>query len=199
MDLSDAVEKEIKKLGGNVILRDKIRSGSQNFSAILTKIKALNPDVIYYGGYYTDGGLLRNQQVALKIDADFVGGDSNDNPDFISLAGASAKGTILINFPTPEFLPYDKAKKFLSDYKAEYGKDPASIWALMNIDGMLVIIHAMEELKTQDTKKISDYLHKLKDFDGITGPISFRDDGERINTKFNVYEIQDNNAYKIIY
>ncbi len=38
-------------------------------------------------------------------------GDSNDNPDFVKLAGKSAEGTVLINFPTPEILPYPEAKK----------------------------------------------------------------------------------------
>jgi branched-chain amino acid transport system substrate-binding protein len=197
--LVDAVESELKKRGANIVFKDRVRSGAQNFTAVLTRIKALNPDVIYFGGYYTDGGLIRAQQQQLRIDADFVGGDSNDNPDYMKLAGSSAAGTILINFPTPEFLPYDTAKQFLADYRAKYNQEPASIWALMNIDGLLTILHAMEELKTEDTKKISEYLHTLQDFPGITGPVSFREDGERINTKFNVYEIQPDNSYKIIF
>lgn len=197
--LADSVIAELKKLNANIVAVEKIKAGTQNYTATLTKLKSLSPDVIYYAGYYNEGGLLRAQQQQLRIEADFVGGDSNDNPDFIKLAGDSAPGTILINFPTPEFLPYDTAKKFLSDYRAKYNQEPASIWALMNVDGMLAILHAMEELKTEDTKKISSFLHKLADFPGITGPVSFRDDGERINTKFNVYQIQDNKSYKIIY
>ena len=196
--LADSVEKAIKKEGGNIIYKGKIKSGTQNFTAILTKIKSLKPDVIYFSGYYTDGGLLRAQQQQLGIKADFVGGDSNDNPDFIKLAGSSAKGTILINFPTPEFLPYDIAKQFLKDYKAKYGKMPASIWTLMNIDGLRAILYGVEQTKSFDTKKISDFLHQLKDFPGITGPVSFDERGERVNTKFNVYEIQADNSYKII-
>ncbi|NLM98669.1 MAG: branched-chain amino acid ABC transporter substrate-binding protein [Campylobacteraceae bacterium] len=197
--LADAVVSELKKLNANIIAVEKIKAGAQNYTATLTKLKSLNPDVIYYAGYYNEGGLLRAQQLQLKIDADYVGGDSNDNPDFIKLAGDSAVGSILVNFPTPEFLPYDTAKKFLADYRAKYNQEPASIWALMNVDGMLAILHAMEELKTEDTKKISDFLHTLVDFPGITGPVSFREDGERVNTKFNVYQIQDDKTYKIIY
>ncbi len=68
----------------------------------------------------------------------------------------------------------------------------------MNVDGLRAIVHAAEQTKSLDTKIISNYLHTLKDFPGITGPVSFREDGERINTKFNVYEIQANGKYKII-
>ncbi|DAB31549.1 MAG: branched-chain amino acid transport system substrate-binding protein [Sulfurospirillum sp.] len=196
--LADSVVASIKAESGNTIYQGKIKSGTQNFTAVLTKIKSMDPDAIYFSGYYTDGGLLRAQQIQLGIKADFIGGDSNDNPDFMKLAGASAKGTLLVNFPTPDFLPYDTAKQFLKDYNDKYGMAPASVWALMNIDGLKAILYAAEQTKSLDTKTISDYLHTLKDFPGITGPVSFREDGERINTKFNVYEVQADNSYKII-
>ena len=196
--LAASAVKSIKAEGGNVIYQGKIKSGTQNFTAVLTKIKSMKPDAIYFSGYYTDGGLIRAQQKQLGIKADFIGGDSNDNPDFIKLAGKSAAGTFLVNFPTPDFLPYDAAKVFIKDYNAKYGKDPSSVWALMNVDGLNAILHAVRETKSLDTKTISNYLHTLKDFPGITGPITFREDGERINTKFNVYEIQADNSYKII-
>ena len=60
--LGDSTEASVKALGGNVIFRGKVKSGTQNFTAVLTKIKAMNPDVIYYSGYYTDGGLIKAQQ-----------------------------------------------------------------------------------------------------------------------------------------
>ncbi len=198
VDLADSAAKSIKAEGGNVIYQGKIKSGTQNFTAVLTKIKSMKPDAIYFGGYYTDGGLIRAQQIQLGIKADFIGGDANDNPDFVKLAGKSAEGTILVNFPTANFLPYDAAKVFIKDYTAKYGKAPSSVWALMNVDGLSAILHAAKETNSLDTKKISDYLHALRDFPGITGPVSFREDGERINTKFNIYEIQADGSYKII-
>ena len=196
--LADSAAKAIKAEGGNLIYQGKVKSGTQNFTAVLTKIKSMKPDAIYFSGYYTDGGLIRAQQIQLGIKADFIGGDSNDNPDFMKLAGKSAEGTLLVNFPTPDFLPYDTAKKFLKSYQDKYGKPVSSVWAIMNVDGLRAIVHAVEETKSLDTKTISNYLHTLKDFPGITGPVSFRGDGERINTKFNVYEIQSDNSYKII-
>ncbi|PHO10906.1 branched chain amino acid ABC transporter substrate-binding protein [Malaciobacter canalis] len=196
--LGDATEKSIKKIGGNVIFRGKIKSGTQNFTAMLTKIKSMNPDVIYYSGYYTDGGLLRSQQKQLGIDADFVGGDSNDNPDFLKLAGSAAEGTVLINFPTPDILPYKEAKKYLKAYEDTYNMKPPSIWAVVNADGLRAIMHGVEQTKSFDTKKISDFLHNLKDFPGITGPVTFREDGERIGAEFMVYEIQKDGSYKVL-
>lgn len=196
--LGDATEASVKALGGNVIFRGKVKSGTQNFTAMLTKIKSMKPDVIYFSGYYTDGGLLRAQQSQLQIPAAFVGGDSNDNPDFIKLAGKAAYGTTLINFPTPDLLPYPMAKKYLADYEKTFKMKPPSIWAVVNADGLRAIIHGVEATNSFDTKKISDYLHTLKDFKGITGPVTFRDDGERIGATFMVYSIQKDGSYKVI-
>ena len=198
-DLAAATMKALKAKNANVIYEGKIKAGTQNFTATLTKIKSMEPDVIFFGGYYTDGGLLRAQQEQLGIKADFVGGDSNDNPDFMKLAGASAKGAYLINVPTPDILPYDIAKQFLADYKAKFNAMPSSVWALMNVDGLRAILHTMEQLKTEDTKAISDAMHKMKDFPGITGPVTFREDGERIGAGYMTYEVQADNKYKIVY
>ncbi|NVJ53419.1 MAG: branched-chain amino acid ABC transporter substrate-binding protein [Campylobacteraceae bacterium] len=196
--LANSVEDSVKKLGGNVAFRGKIKSGTQNFTAILTKIKALNPDVIYYSGYYTDGGLLRVQQKQLGIKADFVGGDSNDNPDFLKLAGKAAEGVYLVNVPTPDILPYEAAKKYLTAYEDRFNMKPPSIWAVVNADGLRAVMEGVEKTNSFDTKKISSYIRNdMKDFPGITGPFNIREDGERIGASLMVYQIQDDGSYKV--
>ncbi len=196
--LGNAVEAAVKKMGGNVVSRDKIKADSQNFTPVLTNIKSKKPDAIFFAGYYTDGGLLRSQQVALGIKADFIGGDANDNPDFAKLAGSAAKGAFIVNVPTPEMLPYDVAKQFLADYKAKYGALPPSIWTIMNADGMRAIIHAMEQNKSFDTRKAADYLMSMaKPMPGITGPLQFAKDGNRIGSSYMTFEIQSDGKYKV--
>ena len=196
--LATALVDAIKALGGNIVDREKVQAGSQNFTPVLTQLKSKNPDVIFYTGYYSDGGMIRAQQVALGIKADFIGGDSNDNVDFVKLAGDSAQGAYIINVPTPELLPYDLAKNFLKAYKAKYHMMPPSIWSLLNADGMRAFIHAMEVNKSFDTKKAAEYLHTLKDYQGITGPISFAADGNRVGSGYMAYEIQKDGSYKIV-
>ncbi|WP_035587379.1 branched-chain amino acid ABC transporter substrate-binding protein [Hippea jasoniae] len=199
-NLTNAVRDNLKKMGGNVVYYGKITSGAQNFTPILTKIKSYNPDVIYFGGYYTDGGLIRAQMVQLGIKADFVGGDSNDNPEFLKLAGKAAVGAYLINVPLPDMLPYPAAKKFLKAYKETYHENPASIWTLFNVDGLRVILYAIQQTKSLDTKKIADYLHNdLKNFPGITGPISFAKNGERVGSAYMAYRIGPDLKYHIVY
>ena len=194
--LGNATEAAVKALGGNVVSRDKIKADSQNFTPVLTNIKSKNPDAIFFAGYYSDGGQLRAQQAALGIKADFIGGDANDNPDFVKLAGSAATGAFIINVPSPDVLPYDIAKSFIADYQAKYGEMPPSIWGLMNIDGMRAILHAFEQNGNTDTKKAADFLHNLSTpLEGITGPIAFSKDGNRKGGAYVVKKIQADGSY----
>jgi branched-chain amino acid transport system substrate-binding protein len=194
--LANAAEAAIKAKGGNVVSRDKIKADSQNFTPVLTNIKSKNPDAIFFAGYYSDGGQLRSQQVALGIKADFYGGDANDNPDFVKLAGSAATGAFIVNVPSPDVLPYPIAKSFIADYQKKYGEMPPSIWGLMNIDGMRAIVHAFEQNGNFDTKKAADFLHNLSTpLEGITGPIAFAKDGNRKGGAYVVKRIQADGAY----
>jgi branched-chain amino acid transport system substrate-binding protein len=196
--LGDAVEAAIKKIGGNVIYRAKYQAGAQNFTPLLTKIKAMHPDVIYSSGYYTDDSLIRVQELALGIKAAFVCGDSNDNPEFFKLAGKAANGVYIINVPRPNLLPYPLAKEFLEAYKKQYHELPPSIWSLYNADGIRAILYAVEKTKTLDAKKVADFLHDLKNFPGITGPITFTKNGDRVTKTFFVYQLE-NNKFRVSY
>ncbi len=197
--LGDSVVGEIKKLGGNIVYQGKIKAGEQNYTPVLTNIKSTQPDVIYFSGYYNEAGLLRAQQMQLGVKADFYGSNACDNPDYIKLAGKFVEGSFLINVPSPDLLPYDLAINFLKDYKAKYKMDPPSIWTLLNIDGMRAILHAIEQTGTTDTKKLAEYLHTLKDYPGITGPIEWAPDGNRVGSAHQTYEYQADGSKKVIY
>lgn len=198
-DLAGTLGDAINTLGGNIVAQEKIIAGSQNFIPLLNLLKSHNPDVIFYSGYYSDGGLIRSQQIALGVKADFIGGDANDNVDFVKLAGSAAKGAFIVNVPTPEMLPYKLAKDFLKAYETKYNMTPPSIWTIFNVDGMRTFIHAMVSNGSFDTQKAADYLHALTDFSGFSGAISFDVDGNRAGSGHVAYEIQRDGSYEIVY
>ena len=197
--LGEAVVKAIKKDGGNIVYRGYITSGSRDYRAVLTEIKSHNPDVIYFSGYYSDGGLLRAQQKDLRINATFVGGDANQNVKFNTIAGSAAAGSVIINVPAPSNLPYPEAKDFLTAYQKAYGELPPSIYTLTNADGMRAIVKAVEETKSFDPYKVADYMHQMRDFPGITGPLGFANNGERVGSAFQAFEVEADGSYKMLY
>lgn len=197
--LAKAVVGDIKKAGGDVIAVDYINAGSQNFTPVLTKLRAMHPDVVYFSGYYSDGGLIRAQMQQLGMKAQFVGGDANQNVAFAKIAGTAAAGSIIINVPAPQDLPYPVAKEFVSSYKQKYGALPPSVFTLTNADGMRAVMQAIEETKSTNPKKLENYLHNMKNFQGLTGTFSWNSKGERIGSPFVAFEVEANGGYKVLY
>jgi len=197
--LADAVVKDVKADHGDINDKSFINAGSQNFSPVLTKLKAMHPDVLYFSGYYSDGGLIRAQMVQLGMKAAFVGGDANQNVAFAKIAGASAAGSIIINVPAPADLPYPVAKEFVSAYKAKYGSLPPSVFTLTNADGMRAIMQAIASTKSVKPAKLEAYLHGMKSFQGLTGTFAWNAKGERTGSPFVAFEIQKDGSYKILY
>ncbi len=198
--LAKATTKSIEALHGNIVANDFINAGTQDYSAVLTKVKSKNPDILYFSGYYTDGGLIRAQMKQLGMNAVFVGGDANQNAAFAKIAGNAAQGAVIINVPAPENLPYPEAKKFLADYTKTFGSAPPSIYTFTNADGLRAVFAAIEATKSAETSKLIPWLHDMKQpFAGVTGPFKWDAKGERIGSPMSAFEVEANGTYKTIY
>lgn len=197
--LADAVVADAKKEGVDVLDKAFISAGSQNYTPVLTKLNALNPQVVYFSGYYTDGGLIKAQMAQLGMKAKFVGGDANQNVAFAKIAGNAAAGAVIINVPAPQDLPYPAAKQFLAEFKTAYGHEPPSIFTLTNADGLRAILYTAEKIKSVEPGKLIPALHTLTDFEGLTGTFSWNAVGERTGSPYVAFDVTPSGAYKITY
>ncbi len=197
--LADAVVANVKAAKGHIVDKAYINAGSQNFTPVLTKLKSLDPDVVYFSGYYSDGGLIRAQMQQLGMKAAFVGGDANQNVAFAKLAGPAATGSVIINVPAPQDLPYPVAKQFVAAYHAKYNTLPPSVFTLTNADGMRAVMQAIEKTNGTDPTKLEDYLHNLKSFQGLTGTFGWNARGERTGSPFVAFAVQPDGNYTILY
>jgi branched-chain amino acid transport system substrate-binding protein len=196
--LAEWTKKYLEERGAKVVFYDAINPKDTDFTATLTKIKAANPDAIYFTGYYAQGGLLLKQAPQVGLKTQWLGGNAMNNPDLIKIAGLdNAKGVIVTTEPLPSDLDYPEAKKFIADYKAKYGAAPDSVWTVMAADAFRVIEQAIKATKSTDPKKLAEYLHKdFKNFPGITGPIlGFDEKGDRNGTIHKAYIINDKGEF----
>jgi branched-chain amino acid transport system substrate-binding protein len=154
-------------------------------------MKAAAPDVVFFTGYYPEGGLLLRQKKEMNWPVPFIGGDATNHPDLVKIAGKdAAAGFFFLSAPLPKDLPTEQAKAFLDAFSKKYGNPPSSIYAVLAGDGLRVAVAAMEATKSTDATKITDYLHaSLKDFPGLTGKISFNDKGDRVGEVYRVYKV----------
>ena len=197
--LADAVVADARKEGITVLDKAYITAGSQNYTPVLTKLKALHPQVVYFSGYYTDGGLIKAQMAQLGMQAKFVGGDANQNVAFAKIAGTAATGATIINVPAPEDLPYAVAKQFLALFQSAYGHQPPSIFTLTNADGLRAIIATAQKIHSVQRARLIPALHHLKNFEGLTGTFSWNAVGERTGSPYVAFEIAANGGYRITY
>ncbi len=197
--LADAVVDNARKDGVDIVDKAYINAGSQNYTPVLTKLKAMHPQAVYFSGYYTDGGLIKAQMAQLGMKAKFVGGDANQNVAFGKIAGSAAAGAVIINVPAPQDLPYPVAKQFLAQYKQAYGHQPPSVYTLTNADGLRAVLYTAEKIKSTEAARLIPALHHLHDFQGLTGNFSWNAVGEREGSGFVAFDIQPDGSYRIIY
>ena len=189
--LADETKGLVEKAGVEIVFFDALTPGEKDYTAILTKMKAANPDAVFFTGYYPEGGLLLNQKKGMNWPVPFIGGDATNNPDLVKIAGAeAAEGFAFLSPPLPKDLPTPEAKAFLDSFTKKYGKAPASIYSVLAGDGFRVLIAAIQATKTTEADKVSEYLHtQLKDFAGLTGKLSFNAKGDRVGEVYKVYKV----------
>ncbi|KXK58842.1 branched chain amino acid ABC transporter substrate-binding protein [Micromonospora rosaria] len=115
---------EVKKVIGAVAGEDKVQVKQTNFSAVVSKIVGSGATALFFGGYYTEAGLLLKQLKEAGWKGTMVAGDGVNDANFIKVAGnAVAEGTIL----TCPCAPATEAEgSFVNDYKAAFNADPGT-------------------------------------------------------------------------
>jgi len=178
-----------EKLGGKVLIFEGITKGDTDFSALLTKIRDLNPDAIFYGGMSPEGGLIAKQSNQLGLKATLMAPDGCLAPQFIKIGGAGAEGAI-VTFLAP---PWDKeptAATFVKKYSEKYGD--IKNYAPFGYDATWTVIKAIEKAKKADRNAVIDAL-RSSDFShkGITGAIRFDKNGDVIGHDPYVYIVKN--------
>ena len=135
---------------------------------MLTKVKALNAEVIYVPGYYEEVGKIVKQARELGIAAPIIGGDGWDSPKLVELGGAPALNN---TFFTNHYSVDDNSpasKTFVDAYKKEYGQAPDAL-AVLGYDAAKLLIDAIQRANSLDKAKIQAALVATKDYPAITG------------------------------
>lgn len=189
--LADEANALLKGQGAEVVFFDALTPGERDYAAILTKLKGADPDVVLFTGYYPEAGLLLRQKKNMNWTVPFLGGDATNNVDLIKIAGKeAAEGFYFLSPPQPQDLDAPEAAAFLADYQKRYNDLPPSIWAVLAGDGFRVMVAGIAGAKSTDGDKIAEYLHKdLKDYPGLSGPISFDAKGDREGEVYRVYQV----------
>ncbi len=177
-----AFQKSFTTDGGKVLSVEQITSGGKDYTSVLNKVKAENPDLIHYTGFYTEGAILVKEVRQLNIKAKLFWGAGTVDPTFNTIAGTAAQGVLVVGSPTPEQLP--SAQPFVTEYKAKYGFVPGEFDAFA-YDAMKAMLLAVKAAGSTDHAAIISALRRI-DFPGATGEVKFDSRGDRTQVPFNV-------------
>lgn len=181
--------KAFTKDGGKILGTFGVTADQQDFTAELTKIKALNPQVIYFGGLTPIGVRIRQQMDKLGIKAVFDGTSGIVSDAFIQGLGPLAEGCLAFR----EGAPTDKlpgGKFFMEKYNAQKYDNPPEAYGAFAYAAMDMILNSIEKVGPNRKKVIAD-LANVKDRDSIVGKITFDDHGQNTVAVITKYVVQD--------
>lgn len=168
-----------QKMGGSIIAEQAFSEGDNDFKAQLTAIKAVNPEIIFVPGYYSEAAMIVKQGRELNITIPFIGGDGWDSAKLLEIGGSSMEGTYYCNhYSTAD--PGEVVQNFVGKFRTKYNETPDAIAAL-SYDAVRILLNAIRRTGTTEGPKLRNAIAATKEFDGVTGSITIS--AERNATK----------------
>jgi branched-chain amino acid transport system substrate-binding protein len=199
--LAEAFKGQFEKNGGKVAALETINPGDKDFSAVLSKIKPSNPDLIFYGGEFPEASLIASQAKQAGINAPLMGGDGVYSSKYFETAKEAGVGSLVtsVGAPTDEL---ESAKEFVEAYNAdpELKKDPYEAYGAYAFDAANVIIEALSEVlpdaETLDDATRTKIIDAVQDvsIDGVTGKVAFDEFGDTTTKILTVYKGENRNG-----
>jgi branched-chain amino acid transport system substrate-binding protein len=188
--IADEFVKAVGAQGGKVARREYTNDKATDFTAILTSIKPLKPDVVFYGGADAQAAPIAKQMKRLGIDARLLGGDMLDTPTFISLAGADAAGNYA-GVPGGVLAARPAGKAFEARYKARFKQDVVRLGPKF-YDGTMMVTEAMKRADSVEPAKYLPVLAKLS-YSGVTSDFSFDGKGDLKKAPVTILKVNGGN------
>jgi branched-chain amino acid transport system substrate-binding protein len=182
--LADVFDASFRGLGGTVLGHEHITSNQVDFKSLLTKVKSLNPDAVFFGGNTsTGGGLIRRQMGDVGMaQTPFLGGDGISDAEFEKQAGDAANGAYM-TVASPDVTKIPAAKSFISAYQARF-KSSVGPYSANAYTAAKIEIAAIEKALKDNGGKMPTRADVLKNiastanFDSPIGKIGFDANGD---------------------
>jgi branched-chain amino acid transport system substrate-binding protein len=189
--LAEGVNKASSKIGIKVLDHDHVNQGDKDFSAVLTKAKQADADILYMSlQNHSSGSLMAIQAKRLGLKSTIVSQDAMYHPNFIKVAKSAAEGVYVTygytDKKTPAFVKYEQK------FTAKYGEIGA--YGTYAYDAATVLLRAIQNAKSTDPAKIKAEIMKM-DFQGASKRIRFNEKGDS-GSSYIAYKIE-NGVYDV--
>ena len=186
--IAEFFKKFFEAAGGQVVAFESYTKDDKDFSSQLTTIKAANPQVLFLPNYYNEVPLQAQQARRLGLTCAIIGSDSWGSQELLTLGAKDLECSYFSTHYAPD-IATEKAKKFIRDYEAKYGKKPDDVAALTYDAGQLLLA-AIAKAGAVDRKKVRDALATIEEFEGGTGKMQFKNSCDPIKSAV-ILQIKD--------
>jgi branched-chain amino acid transport system substrate-binding protein len=184
--LADETKKAANDRGAKEAMYEAINQGDKDFSALVSKMKQANIDVIYFGGYQTEAGLIVRQSRDQGLKATLIGGDALVTEEFWKITGPAGEGTLMTFAPDPRKVPAAKAVVDMFT-KQNYNPEGYTLYTYAAIQAFAV---AAEKAKSTEMEKVSQALH-MTAIDTVIGKLTWDKKGDITDPKYVFYVWKD--------
>jgi branched-chain amino acid transport system substrate-binding protein len=161
----------------------------KDYKPYLSKIKELNPDVIFASGYYFQTGPLLRQARELGIQSKILGEEGADSPKLMEIAGDAAEGFYIVtNFDRDD--PRPVVQGFLAEFRNRHKFEPDMVGASA-YDAFMIIMDGMKTAGSTEGGKVRDAIAAVKDYNGLTGIIGGFDEIGEVVKPVQVQVVKD--------
>ncbi len=185
--LADETKKTINAGGMTEVIYDGVNAGEKDFSALVSKLKSENVDIVYFGGLHTEAGLIIRQMRDQGVKAPLFSGDGIVSSEFWSIAGPGAEGTLMTFSPDPRKNP--AAKQVVEEF-IKSGFDPEA-YTLYSYAAVQVIAEAARVAGTTDSEVIAKTIRTGQPFETVIGTLKFDEKGDVTRPDYVVYVWKD--------
>lgn len=173
---------------GSIVAEESYPVGTTDFRSILTKVKSLNPDAVYFGGVITEAGIVRKQMAELGMKQPMLGISGMFDPQLIQIAGPAADGTIV---GTPKSQTNPKLDAMQKAYTAKAYAEPESPYTKYAYDATGILLQSLKTAGTKDKAAIAKTIRAIS-YDGVTGKVTFDANGQtQVPVELQLHEVKD--------
>ncbi|MBY0362683.1 MAG: branched-chain amino acid ABC transporter substrate-binding protein [Phreatobacter sp.] len=182
--LADETQKAMNAAGLREVIYEGVNTGEKDFSALISKLKAANVDVVYWGGLHTEGGLIVRQMRDQGVSAPLMSGDGIADNEFAAIAGPGAVGT-LMTFP-PDPRNRAEARAVVEKFRTARRFEPQA-YTLYSYAAVQILQQAAVATNSLDPKKIAEFMRTGHVFKTVIGDISYDRKGDITRADYVMY------------
>jgi branched-chain amino acid transport system substrate-binding protein len=185
--VADAVKATMNAGGLKEVLYEGINAGEKDYAALVTKLKDLKADVVYFGGYHPEAGLILRQSAEQNLKFQLIMPDSIASPEFWQVAGPAGEGTMFVFPSDPQAKP--EAKAAIEKIKA--GGFVPEGFTLFSYAVIQAIAQGVERAGSDDPAKVAEALKNGQPINTVIGEVTFDEKGDLKNASYDINQWHD--------